>query len=316
MNTLLPTFGSDQEYDRFDHAEELYLPAMQEICDRHTLSYKELRKFGEGESAIVFFLDDALVIKLCPPLWSQQVFLETTVLEHVEGRLLTPTPHVLHIGELEDWAYFVMTHLRGRRLNAVFPSLSQDDRLTIYRQMGITIRELHSLPKIKADLPVPDWHKFVHVQREHCQDHHRGRGVSESLIEQIPSFLSAHLPPGSTGPSETLLHTELTRDGWFIQQESGSWAVSGIFDFGDVMVGDPDADSLWGEVDQSLLRSYYAGYGYSGGYLSEELACLRLAYVMLHRYATLSWMYKQTPELRQAKTLETLSLMCFPTAKR
>lgn len=65
MNHLLPTFRSDQEYDDCNHTEEAYLPAMREICARHALSYNSLTKFQEGESAVVFAIDDDFVIKLC-----------------------------------------------------------------------------------------------------------------------------------------------------------------------------------------------------------------------------------------------------------
>ena len=56
MNNLLPAFRSDQEYDDCKHAEATYLPAMREICARHAISYNNLTKFEEGESAIVFAL--------------------------------------------------------------------------------------------------------------------------------------------------------------------------------------------------------------------------------------------------------------------
>ena len=38
---------------------------MREICARHALSYNSLTKFQEGESAVVFAIDDDFVIKLC-----------------------------------------------------------------------------------------------------------------------------------------------------------------------------------------------------------------------------------------------------------
>ncbi len=287
---------------------------MREICARHDLTYHNLTKFEEGESAIVFAVDDDLVIKLCPPLsWSEQVALETTVLNHIHGRLPTPTPQVVHVGNLEDWSYFVMTHLSGQRLNRIFPTLEAADRLALYAQMGVTIRALHSMPEIQANLPVPKWETFVHERSEACQDHHRGGGVSESLVEQIPSFLEAYLPDPSASHCSSILHTELSQNEWFVGQANGSWKLTGIFDFGDVLIGDPKADSLWREFDLSLLRSYFSGYGYSEGSVSKDLACTMFAYLMIHRYATLAWHFRPKPAiLESAKSLERLALAMLP----
>ena len=314
MNHLLPTFGSDQEYDDCKHAEETYLPAMREICGRHAISYRNITKFQEGESAIVFAIDDDLVIKLCPPLsWSEQMTLETTVLNHIQGNLPTPTPQVVDVGNLEDWPYFIMTHLSGQRLNKVFPTLAERDQLELYTQMGATIRELHSMPGIQVNLPVPKWNDFVYQRSAACQAHQRSGGVSESLVEQIPSFLEAYLPGCESSSCSAILHTELSLSEWFVGQENGAWRLTGIFDFGDVLIGDPKADCLWREFDLCRLRSYFSGYGYSGGCVSETLACTMFAYVMIHRYATLSWLFQPSPALlKSAESLEAIALALFP----
>ena len=86
MKRLLPVFRSYQEYDACNHTEEMYLPAMREICVRHNLPCRNLTKLDEGQSAIVFAVDNELVIKLRPSLWSEQTTLETTILNHLRGR--------------------------------------------------------------------------------------------------------------------------------------------------------------------------------------------------------------------------------------
>ena len=316
MNSLLPVFGSDQEYDDCAHAEETYVPAMREICARHAIPYNNLTKFEEGESAIVFAVDEDLVIKLFPPLsWSEQITLETTVLNHIHENLPTPTPQVVDVGKLEDWSYFIMTHLSGQRLNRILPTLAEKDQLELYARMGATIQELHSMPEIQADLPVPKWNDFVDQRSAACQEHQRGGGVSESLVEQIPAFLEAHLPePGATSCA-AILHTELSLSEWFVGQENGAWRLTGIFDFGDVLIGDPKADCLWREFDLSRLKSYFSGYGYSDGRVTEDLACTMLAYLMIHRYATLPWHFRPSPTLLEsAKSLEALALTLLPVA--
>lgn len=287
---------------------------MREICSRHAISYNKLTKFDEGGSAIVFAIDDDLVIKLFPPLsWSEQITLETTVLNHIQGNVSTPTPQVVDVGDLEDWSYFIMTHLAGQRLNTVFDALAEEDQLDLYTRMGVTIQELHSLPEIQADLPVPKWEDFVRERSAVCQDHQTSGGVNTSLVDQIPSFLQTYLPEPASAPCSAILHTELSRDEWFVGQRNGSWTLTGIFDFGDVLIGDPRADSMWREFDLSLLRSYFSGYGYSEGTVSEELACTMLAYVLIHRYATLSWHFRPNPAvLENAKSLESLALSLLP----
>ena len=286
---------------------------MRKICARHALSYNNLTKFQEGESAVVFAIDDDFVIKLCPPLWSEQVGLETTVLNHLDRKLPTPTPQVVHVGNLEDWAYFIMTYLPGQRLNRAFPALAKKDQLNLYAQMGATIQELHSMPEIQTNLPVPQWEDFIRQRSEACQAHQIGGELSESLLEQIPSFLQTYLPDPGESPYCAILHTELSRDEWFVAERNGSWTLTGIFDFGDVLIGDPRADFMGREFDLSLVRSYFSGYGYSEGTVPEELACTMLAYSMIHRCATLSWLFQPNPTvLESADSLETLALEFFP----
>ena len=86
--------------------------------------------------------------------------------------------------------------------------------------------------------------------------------MSKSLVDQIPSFLETYLPDPISASCSAILHTELSRDEWFVGQRNGSWTLTGIFDFGDVLIGDPRADSVWREFDLSLLRSYFSGYGF------------------------------------------------------
>ena len=287
---------------------------MREICAKHFISYNNLTKFKEGGSAVVFAVDDDFVIKLFPPLsWSEQITLETTVLNHIHGNLSTPTPQVVDVGQLEDWPYFIMTHLSGRRLNAVLSTLTEKDQLDLYARMGATIRELHAMPEIRANIPVPKWDDFVHQRSVACQEHQRSGAVNKLLVEQIPSFLEAYLPDIRTSSCSAILHTELTRDEWYVEQENGSWTLSGIFDFGDVLIGDPRADCIWREFDRPLLRSFLCGYGYSEGYVSKTHACTMLAYALIHRYATLSWLFKPHPTmLEKAESLEAIALAVFP----
>ena len=312
MKGLLPVFQSSQEYNACNHTEEMYLPAIREICARHSVPYGNLTKFDEGH-AIVFAVGNELVIKLRPPPWSEQTTLEIAILNYIRGRLPTPTPEVVHEGTLDDWVYFVMTHPSGLRLSKVFPTLAEEEQVKLYAHMGDTIRELHSLPEIHEALPVPQWAEFVHRRRAVCQDRQANGGVNESLVEQIPSFLESYLPDPDASPNSSILHTELMRDEWYVRQENGSWTLSGIFDFGDVLIGDPRADCFWREFDRSLLKSYFSGYGYSGGCVSETLACTMLAFIMIHRYATLSWLFKPHPALlEKAVSLEAIALAVFP----
>ena len=285
---------------------------MREICARHNMPHSNLTKFNEGH-AIVFAVGNELVIKLRPAPWSEQTTLEIAILNHIRGRLPTPTPEVVNEGTLGDWVYFVMTHLKGRRLRKVFPTLAEGEQVELYAHMGGTIRELHSLAEVHEVLPVPQWTEFVRRRRAVCQDHQANGGVNKSLVEQIPSFLESYLPDPDASPNSSILHTELTRDEWYVEQENGSWTLSGIFDFGDVLIGDPRADCPWREFDRSLLRSYFAAYGYDGGCISEELACSMLAYVLIHRYATLSWLFQPNPALLEsASSLEGIALELFP----
>ncbi len=118
-------------------------------------------------------------------------------------------------------------------------------------------------------LPVPEWAEFVRQRCAACQGHQARGGVHEFLVEQVPSFMEAYLPDPNAVTCSAILHTELTREAWYIERANGSWILSGLFDFGDVLIGDPGADCLWREFDLSLLRSNLAAYGYEDGVFAD-----------------------------------------------
>lgn len=312
MPALLPSFSSGEDYDGFDHRFEIYFPAVAEICRRYGLPTGDLERVDDG-SVPVFFLGADLVLKMSPPLWGPKIDAEAEVLLHLEGKLSVPTPRVVHRGELEGWRYFVMSRLQDRRLKEALPQMDRRQQDSVYVAMGQAVRQMHDLPEMPGDLPVPAWAEFVPAQKASCPGRQEGDGVPPALVEGIPEFLDRYIQDPPEERCRSLLHTELFDPVWFVEERGGDWRPSGLFDFGDAMLGDRRGDFPCRIFDARRMRSYLRGYGYADADMRDGLSCTMLAYFLLHRYATLTWLFKSQPQkLAAARSLEELAQVAYP----
>ena len=311
MPTLLPRFAAEEEYEAFDHRLEAYRPAVEAICRRHGLAAGAVAKVDDG-SVPVFYLGEERVLKMSPPLWADKIDAEARILLYLEGKLSVPPPRLTHRGELEGWRYFVMSRLPGRPLAEALPQMDRAQQVAVYTAMGRGVRQMHELPAMPGALPAPAWDAFVPAQQASCPGRQAADGVPGTLVEEIPQFLDRYIDAQTAG-RQALLHTELFDPVWFVEERGGAWRPTGLFDFGDAMRGDPRGDFPCRVFDAARLRAYLRGYGYADADLDGEFSCTMLAYFLLHRYATLAWLFKPRPEtLGAVGSLEELAGLAYP----
>jgi hygromycin-B 7''-O-kinase len=194
----------------------------------------------------------------------------------------------------------VMERMPGQPSPDVLASMDRENQRWVYGQMGEIVSNLHGIDVTEQDLSVPDWGTYIREQTRTCVRRQKSSVVPDAVIEEIPDFLAQYV---ETRSSTSLLHTEFTYECWFVREVDGNSDVCGLLDFGDAMVGDPEADFFLSS-DPEMLRIFWQAGGYPCD--DPDFRYRYLAYFLLHRYATLEWMLKRHPA-RDFRSLEGLA---------
>jgi hygromycin-B 7''-O-kinase len=264
--------------------------AIATIRDRHRLG----GDFSQSDhGSTVVFLSERWCIKLHPPVadFPATERREAAALECVAGQMSIATPRIEARSELEGWPYIVMTRVRGVPIDMLWPELDTTARVALAAQLGAAIRSLHALdPAPLANVTEP-WTKFRPAQRARCLDLERSEGLPASRIAEVDAYLRRFDSLDDTGAPRVVLHTELGPNHVLIDGDR----VSGLIDFADAMVGDPEYDFapvglFITRGDRVAFGALCRAYGFSADYLADPTRPHRLLrHALLHRYGTLSW---------------------------
>lgn len=271
--------------------------ATERICERHGLTGHDpsdgFRPAATGSSAVL--LSSAHCIKLHPPLAEYRSSCQTEVaaLRRLAGALPIETPRVSAAAELEGWPYFVATRLPGVAVDELWADLDAASRCELAAALGRAIAAMHALSVESAALP-DDWGGFVATERARCVTRERQRGLDETRIAEVERFLAAGDHPDVPSHRRALLHTEIGPGHVLVERAAGC-LPSGLIDFGEAMIGDPEYDLAAVGLfvtrgDRGAFRAFSRGYGLTPADLAEPLRPLRLLrHALLHRYGTLAW---------------------------
>jgi len=298
-----------EEFEGVRRDEARLGPGVRAVLGRHGLQGQTAVRFTEG-SLPVYAVGPDLVLKLYPPLYASERDREALVLSIVEARLPIPTPGVHAAGDLDGWAYLLMTRLHGEPLAAVWPSLGSQDRARLARQLGEALAVMHALRDPRSAPLRNDWRAFLDAQRAACVERQRMLGLDPLWLDQIPAFLD-RVELGEA-PPHALLHTEIMREHLLASRREDGWRLSGLFDFEPAMVGAPEYEFASVGVffscgEGPLLREALRSYGYAEKDLAANLAERCLAYGLLHRYSNIPWFLRRVPPPAGTVTLSGLA---------
>jgi hygromycin-B 7''-O-kinase len=259
--TLLPVLTADADY-KYWHAQiEPWLPGVRRICQNHGLATDRLERIAEGRS-IVFRSGNA-VLKLLPAFLTWHLEQEQAALVKVHGCLPLRTPEVLAAGQLEGWAYLIMSWLPGTMPRKVWPALEAPDQHRLMRRLG---EEIQALQRVDASDMPRNWHALV---QKRCEEFAEVQRLQELPEEVIPSFAEAleravpHLP---ANPPMVLLHSDMGHENLLLEEVAGRWELTGLVDFGGVLTGcglyDMGVPCITLTAHRpELRRALLAGYG-------------------------------------------------------
>jgi hygromycin-B 7''-O-kinase len=291
LKTKLATVDSFEKYEQFKLNVDLLKEIAQAVVSRHQLPVCSLKLFSEGAN-IVFSYNQEYVIKIYPPMHVDQFKRESLVIQGLIGKLTVKTPNILYQGEITNWPYLIMTQLEGELLETLWEKLDYDNKISIIRELGLLIKEVHALPTNGLEVIDCHWEQFIRQQMHHCIEQHRIKKLSPHLLRQIPDYLEPVQERLKEIKNPVILTGEYTPMNLLVKQIAGVWRINGLIDFGDAMLGLPQYDLLGPgafliQGDKRLLREFLVAYGYAENQLTPELSHQLTALMLLHQYSNL-----------------------------
>jgi hygromycin-B 7''-O-kinase len=287
----LPSISSFEEYENLKLKNDIFENVAKEIISHHHLPDDYLSLL-EGTN-IVFSYGNSRVIKIYPPIHYNHFKSEVLVMRHLKNKLSVNTPEVQYEGIISNWPYIIMSRLDGVLLEGLWEKLDEKNKITIIRELGSLIREVHSLSTDGLEAIDCHWTQFIFRQIDQCMAQHKATNLPDELLKQIPSYLEAAQQFLPTIKEPVLLTGEYTPMNFLVKQESGIWHINGLIDFGDSMLGLPEYDLLGPGVfliqgNKKLLREFLLAYGYTLEKITPLLSRQLTALMLLPRYSNLN----------------------------
>jgi hygromycin-B 7''-O-kinase len=315
LRSLLPAHINRSAYESLQPGAHAWLPAMQAICQRHTLPTDALVRLSEGTN-VVFAAGTAYILKLYPPYGRHLFTADRLVAEHLRGKLGVATPAIIAAGELEGWPYLVIQRLAGRYLSEVWNAMAPANQLQLVTGLGELIAQLHALPTRGLEALDADWPTVVADRVAGCVQRHREQGMAEAWLQQLPAYLAQTQPlyPASFPPA--IVSGDIHQYHLLVAEGQGRWQLTGLFDFDDAQIGfheyDLAATGLFLMHGRPrLLRAFLHAYGYADADLNEALSHRLLAYTLLHRYRPFNWFRDEMVGDRACTTLGQLATTIY-----
>jgi hygromycin-B 7''-O-kinase len=321
---MLPTHPTAAELDALQGNPQAWLPSITALAALH--GGGPVQPMGES-TVLVALLGSRRVLKLYPPFLRDHWVFERATLQHLQrwhNALGVPTPPLLASGEHEGWPYLLMGQLPGTQLLQAWPALGELHRCQVLHQIGQLAAQVHALPlgDLPAQAQAPEWAVFINQQRSRCHARQQRTGLPAHLLGQLAAFLQGDVPGLSTGPA-VLLTGEYTPMNLLVQRPTeadagadagaGDVKLSGMFDFGDGLVG-PAAYDWLGPLcflaagNAARCQAFFGGYG---AVLDSSLRLQLLRLLLLHRYSHLPAQIA-APGWQRCGSFEALAAFIWP----
>jgi len=290
MSMTLPHFADAESFRAFRSASSRWLPIALDVARSHELDAGSPHVFATGTNLVVG-LADKLILKIFPPLLRAQFLSERASLTQLAGRLSLPIPEIVAEGTRDGWPYLIITRLAGTLGSEVWPSLPEDQKERLLRQIGETIAAVQRAPLGELAHIEPRWDAFMRTQMQGCRARHTRLGLAPKFLAGLDDLLrdAAKLIPMDAPP--VILIGEYIPENFLLACNDGQWSLKGLFDCGDVLAGWRDYDLLGPSAFMAAgrpgrVKSLLEGFGYAK--LDFELNRRLMALMLLHRASDLN----------------------------
>jgi hygromycin-B 7''-O-kinase len=305
---------SVEDFRALRGAPQRWLPTVAEICARHGLPAEDIRV--AGGSSLVASAGGGTIVKIIPPFMRVQWEAERLALVELHGRLPLATPRLLHQGKRDGWPYLVMTKLSGTSVEDIWPAASEAERIDLLGQIGALIAEVQRVPPGPLAGIEPRWGDLIAEKLAGCEARHRRLGMPEHLLQQLGPYLDRARAALPSAFKPVILTGEYTPGNLFAEARGGRWILTGLFDFGDVMVGPAEYDLLGPSTflaagRSERVRSLFAGAGMSAEH-GPELRERLMVMLLLHRFSDLGVQIAVEGWRERAQSFDQLADLLWP----
>jgi aminoglycoside phosphotransferase (APT) family kinase protein len=289
----------------------------------HTVA--AVSKIYGGEIAAIYeiALGDAeqpVVLKVYPESLHWKMRKEVTVVSLIQARLSAPVPRIMLADDskrLLGLNFILMTMLEGSILGRLEPTLTQDQRVSAHKQIGLLLREFHRIPMeafgyigasgiSTAHLTN---HDYLSFQFDRKLKEFTERGGSAGLAQRIAAHVSkrAHLLCECSHP--VLCHNDLHAGNVLAEITEGGVRLSGVLDFEGALAGDPlmDVAKALYYLNAEARNAVLEGYGDTGRQHWSQTLDLYHLYLVLELWCWMAQIGNHQPLHKLALDLERFS---------
>jgi aminoglycoside phosphotransferase (APT) family kinase protein len=224
-------------------------------CDHARIDFGSIETIATWDQEYcanaVYRIGGQRYLKVFGPTAERQFHIERSVLRTLEAHTVIPAPRIVTDGErTADPSYLVLTEIAGATAENVWENLARPQQLALARDFGAITAAIHRLPQ--ESLAAVE--QQFGGRSEHTQVWKNRRIVEIEATETLSVKQRADLlrflheeAPQHFDAQPTLTHYDLAHNHIYLSQDTGTWQVTGIIDWGDAMLGPPEWDVayLW-----------------------------------------------------------------------
>src|ERR1700747_3582454 len=184
MTDFLPSFTDYDSFRAWRADTSRWLPVVLDLARSQRVAGPAPRVFGTGTNLVVA-LDARLILKIFPPMLRSQFASERGSLSELRGRLSLPIPEIVAEGERDGWPYLVITRLDGVVGAQVWPSLPEEQKERVLKQIGAIIAEVQRAPPGALCEIEPRWDEFMRRQMAGCRARHERLGLEPKFLDGL-----------------------------------------------------------------------------------------------------------------------------------
>ena len=199
-----PDIKTEKDFDSYFESK-IWLDVAREICERHQISFNQLKR-ADSSDHIVFFVDDALILKIYRPF--RKCFeRETKALEFIDGKIDFKTPEIVKIGAVENLNYVFLTQLPGAAMTRNdWLKVPEKQQIEFISKLAVGLKQIHEL---NADFFECNWAEFVKDRAETFVERQIAHGVNSEIIKALPSFIEENLKLVPVNSPTVFMHSDV-----------------------------------------------------------------------------------------------------------
>ncbi|HMS39863.1 MAG TPA: aminoglycoside phosphotransferase family protein [Pyrinomonadaceae bacterium] len=278
---------TEEDFDAH-HQSEIWLDVAKEICRRHRISFNKIER-ASGSEHIVFFVDDALVLKIYRPF--RRCFeRETDALESLGGKIAIRIPEIIYKGEFEQFQYVFQTRIGGDSITRQdWLKIDEKAQIKFISKLAKVLRQIH---EINPNVGENNWAEFVKNRAETFIERQIAHGVNDKIIKVLLKYIEENLMLVPTESPTVFMHADVHFGNLSVIKKGENLEIAGLFDFADSRRGFFEYDFLAVGVlmiqgQREIQREFFKSYGYSENDLDEMMRKRLMMLTMLYETADL-----------------------------